>query len=130
MYTTIVIIQKSYDGEKVWSSIIDSILTGAMVQNRHILKDWGPSTTASPACSAMRKIFCTGPTKAAKEGQKSLVPTRPAQQTNISCSLSGLNCQAEKVTLTIEKTRNEISLRNTARKTIFHGRTHYKDTEP
>jgi hypothetical protein len=28
------------------------------------------------------KIFCTGPTSAAKEEQKSLVPTRQAQQTN------------------------------------------------
>ncbi len=61
---------------------------------RHILRDKRPSKTACPACWAMgtkkskkctvrRKIFCTGPTKAAKAEQKSLVPTA-TQQTQLT----------------------------------------------
>jgi hypothetical protein len=35
-----------------------------------------------------KKIFCTGPTRVAKAGQKSLVPTRPAQRTTKERPLS------------------------------------------
>ncbi len=49
---------------------------------RHILRDRWSGTTAYPACWAMgtnklRKHFCTGPIRAAKAGQKSLVPAKP-----------------------------------------------------
>jgi hypothetical protein len=40
---------------------------------RHILRDKRPSTAACPACWAitkvMKKLFCTGPTRAAKAEQ-------------------------------------------------------------
>jgi hypothetical protein len=60
---------------------------------RHILRDRRPSTTACPAgwamgtnelkqCSVGEKIFCTWSTRAAKAEQKSLVPARQAQRTN------------------------------------------------
>ncbi len=40
-----------------------------------------PSTTACPACTCTvrEKIFCTGPTRAAKVGQQFLVPARKVQ---------------------------------------------------
>ncbi len=56
----------------------------------HLLIDRRPSTTAYPACWAIgieivygeEKKCCTGPTRAAKAGQKSLVPARRAQVTS------------------------------------------------
>ncbi len=56
---------------------------------RHILRDRRPGTTACPGCRAMwtnkaklctarKKIFCTGPTRAAKAGQKYLLPAQQA----------------------------------------------------
>ncbi len=60
---------------------------------RNILRDMRPGATSCLACWAMRtnklkqctvrgKICCTGLTRAAKAGQKSLVPARRAQRTN------------------------------------------------
>ncbi len=61
---------------------------------RHILRDRRPSTSACSACWAMgtdkqrieivygEKIFCTGPTGAAKTGQKSFVQARQGQRNN------------------------------------------------
>ncbi len=57
---------------------------------RHTIRYRRSSTTACPACWAVganefkqctvrEKIFCTWPTRAAKVGQKSLVPARKAQ---------------------------------------------------
>ncbi len=61
------------------------------LKQRH--RDRQSSTTACPGCwatgtnkvkkCAVRKIiFCTGLTRAAKAGQKSIVPARKAQRTN------------------------------------------------
>ncbi len=51
---------------------------------RHLLRDRRCDTTACSACwatvSGEEKIFCTGPTRAAKAGQQSLVPARGTQQ--------------------------------------------------
>jgi hypothetical protein len=59
---------------------------------RNILRDRRPSTTAYPACLPMgtkdvkftvrKNKVCTGPTRAAKAEQKSLVQARQAQRTN------------------------------------------------
>jgi hypothetical protein len=65
------------------------------VGQRHILRDRRRSTTACPACWAMgtnevklctvrKKIFCNGPTGAAKAGQKSLVMARRAKEGPLS----------------------------------------------
>ncbi len=60
---------------------------------RHTRRDMRPSTAACPAfwatrtkalkkCTVRKKTFCTGPNRAAKAEQKSLVPARQAQRTN------------------------------------------------
>ncbi len=61
---------------------------------RYILRDNWHGTTACPACWVIgtkvkwnsvwwgKKIFCTGPTRPAKAGPKSLEPSRQAKRTN------------------------------------------------
>jgi hypothetical protein len=59
-------------------------------QRHKTLTDRRPSTAAAAAtgtkelkyCGVRTKIFCTGPTRAAKAEQKSLVLARQAQRTN------------------------------------------------
>jgi hypothetical protein len=59
---------------------------------RHTLRDRRPSTTGCKLAGHgekridivyyEEKVFCTGPTKTAKAEQKSLAPTRQAEETN------------------------------------------------
>ncbi len=69
----------------------------------HTIRDRRPTSTACPACWAMettvrKKIFCTGPTRAAKAEDKSLVqasqtiePTKEGLLSFVVCSLSTLS---------------------------------------
>jgi hypothetical protein len=78
----------SLNNDKKTPGFSTALSTLCASHQRHIVRDRRPSTADCLAigtkklCTVRKKIFCTGPTRAARAEQKSLVPARHAQRTN------------------------------------------------